>query len=303
MNKEPSGDGDRSQTNINMQNEVPEAHSLFSDMRTIPTLSYTFQNILMSLGILVVSFFSLAFTLIVILPLSVVRGLMPRDMLTKAPSSVEMRKRGKVVLIVGASRGIGMEVLKQYVPEPNTTVIAVAKDEDHLRSAIVHLGDTPATIQMETIDLAGSSKDIGRAVEELDRQYGPISHMYAISGISNHLKNDTPLNLETMEAMIKVNVSGTAGLTLSMYELMKKRNYGRICIVGSVAGIYGPANMIGYDSTKSFINTFSTSLRTLASANNVEVVTVEPGFIDTRMTRMMRGQGSSVPGSNFADAE
>jgi short-subunit dehydrogenase len=67
--------------------------------------------------------------------------------------------------------------------------------------------------------------------------------------------------------------------------------------------MYGPANMIGYASTKSFINTFSTSLRTLASANNVEVVTVEPGFIDSRMTRMMRGQGSSAPDSSFADAE
>jgi hypothetical protein len=48
---------------------------------------------------------------------------------------------------------------------------------------------------MEAIDLSGSLKDIARAVEEIDLQYGPISHMYAISGISNHLKNETAFNL------------------------------------------------------------------------------------------------------------
>ena len=75
------------------------------------------------------------------------------------------------------------------------------------------------------------------------------------------------------------------------------------CVVGSIAGLYSPANMISYASTKSFINTFSTSLRVLAAPFGVDVVTVQPGFIDTRMTKMMRGQASSVLGSEFASAE
>lgn len=74
------------------------------------------------------------------------------------------------------------------------------------------------------------------------------------------------------------------------------------CIVGSVAGLYGPANMISYASTKSFINTFSSSLRVLAAPCGVEVVTVQPGFIDTRMTRQMRSQDSTIPGAEFASA-
>lgn len=60
--------------------------------------------------------------------------------------------------------------------------------------------------------------------------------------------------------------------------------------------------MISYASTKAFINTFSTSLRVLAAPYGVDVVTVQPGFIDTRMTKMMRGQGSTVPGGEFASA-
>ena len=58
--------------------------------------------------------------------------------------------------------------------------------------------------------------------------------------------------------------------------------------------------MISYASTKSFINTFSSSLRVLAAPCGVEVVTVQPGFIDTRMTRQMRSQNNTVPNSEFA---
>lgn len=61
--------------------------------------------------------------------------------------------------------------------------------------------------------------------------------------------------------------------------------------------------MISYASTKAFINTFSTSLRVLASSHHIDVVTVEPGFIDTRITKKMREQGSTVPGIAFGSAE
>lgn len=44
--------------------------------------------------------------------------------------------------------------------------------------------------------------------------------------------------------------------------------------------------MLGYASTKAYVNTFTTSLRVLASAYNVDVVSVQPGFLDTKITRV-----------------
>lgn len=60
--------------------------------------------------------------------------------------------------------------------------------------------------------------------------------------------------------------------------------------------------MISYAATKSFVNTFASCLRVLAAPSGVEVITVQPGFIDTRMTKQMRGQESSVPAFEFASA-
>jgi hypothetical protein len=64
-----------------------------------------------------------------------------------------------------------------------------------MRDTLAQLGDTPATLHMEVIDLAGSPSDTAQSVKRLDEKYGPISHLYAIAGITNYLKEDNPLNL------------------------------------------------------------------------------------------------------------
>ena len=210
----------------------PEVHSHIPPsiiFRHIPTVSYTIQNILISLATLIASIASLILTCTVFLPLSLIRacGLIPKRMMEKGEmfgangvavdAGGQLMKRGKVVVIVGASRGIGLEVLKQYAREPNTTVIAMSRDAgtllcllhtaldrvlmndcrlgayfafaDALRESIIDLGDSPADVRMETIDLSGSHKAIETAVEKLDDTYGPISHLYAIAGITNTLND------------------------------------------------------------------------------------------------------------------
>ncbi|KAF9556928.1 NAD(P)-binding protein [Agrocybe pediades] len=286
-----------------------EVHKIGLNPRQIPTLSYTMQNIAISIATMIASTMSLLFTVSVILPLSILRSFLPRERIMLASEKNHTTgvdghaPRKKVVLIVGASRGIGFNVLKQYASEPDTVIIAASRSIESLRKAVIEIGDTVATIQCAEIDLTASKKQLVDSIKVLDRQYGPITHLYEVSGISNHLKASSQWGLDVTLDMINVNVTGTITSVLTMYELMKARKYGKICVVGSVAGLYSPANMISYAATKSFINTFSSSLRVLAAPHGVEVVTVQPGFIDTRMTKMMRGQGSTVPSNEFASAE
>ncbi|KAF5327265.1 hypothetical protein D9619_003938 [Psilocybe cf. subviscida] len=294
--------------------EPPEIHShLHFSMRQIPTIGYTLQNMAMSLAAVAASAASFFVTTFFFLPLAVVR-----TVLARFPGGMLMGNRhamtdvNKVILIVGASRGIGFNVLKQYADDPNAVIVAASRSVDSLRKAVIELGDTRATIQCAEIDLTASPKQLAQAIRVLDKQYGPFTHLFEVSGISNHLKDSQPWGLDVTTDMINVNVTGTVAAVITMYELMKERRYGKICVVGSVAGLYGPANMISYASTKAFINTFTTSLRVLAltasstsSSSGVEVVTVQPGFIDTRMTKQMRNasQQSTVTKSEFASAE
>ena len=91
--------------------------------RHIPTLPYAIQNVLMSIASIIAAMASLVFTMSIVLPLSIARGVLPNNLFRRdIPEG-----RGKVVLIVGASRGIGFNVLKQYADEPDTVIIAASR--------------------------------------------------------------------------------------------------------------------------------------------------------------------------------
>ncbi|KAF8624591.1 hypothetical protein AX17_007084 [Amanita inopinata Kibby_2008] len=248
---------------------------------------------------------SLLLTAFAILPLSILRIFLPSQ--AKAHSlalkrGMDTRNQRKVVLVVGASRGIGYNVVREYAMEEGTTIIAVSRSMENLEAMASELGPTRANIQLEALDISTSADKVAQALNEWDTTYGPITHVYAVSAISNHLDDRRPWDLDVTMEMINVNVVGIVALVMAAFERMKARKCGSICIVGSVAGLFNPANMISYASTKAFINTFASSLRILALEHNVEVVTVTPGFIDTRMTARMRGQGSTVPAIEFASA-
>ncbi|KAF8635106.1 hypothetical protein AX15_000545 [Amanita polypyramis BW_CC] len=274
-------------------------------LRRIPPLSYTIQNILISISTIVSSVSSLLLTTTAILPLSVARTFVPSQAKAEAlvaRRGADTRNQRKVVLIVGASRGIGYNVVREYSKEEGTTIIAVFRSMESLEAMATDIGPMRASLRLEALDISVPPSKIMQTISEWDRTYGPITHVYAVSAISNHLDDERPYDLDVTVEMVNVNIVGTVSVVMAAYECMKPRQYGSICIVGSVAGLFNPANMISYSSTKAFINTFASSLRILALEHNIEVITVAPGFIDTRMTAKMRGQGSTVPEFEFASA-
>jgi len=116
--------------------------------RQIPSVSYTVQNLLISLATIAVASASFLFTLFVFLPLACLRALLPLNMVTlkgvigsshgitngkNTGVDVEKQKvrlselrRNKVILVLGASRGIGFNLVKQYANEKNTVIIAAS---------------------------------------------------------------------------------------------------------------------------------------------------------------------------------
>ncbi|KDR72145.1 hypothetical protein GALMADRAFT_213572 [Galerina marginata CBS 339.88] len=265
--------------------------------RHIPTLSYTIQNILISLVTLVASTASLLFTLCVVLPLSMMRAGIPGGLLVpRGRAAQNMRARGcRVVLVVGASRGIGFGVLKQYMNDPDVVIVAASRSVDVMRKSLVNLGPTIARIECVQIDFSASKKHIAEALQSIDNEHGPVTHMYTVSAVWNQRneKDATGIRMDTMADAIKINISGTVACVLTMYEIMKARGHGKICIVGTPA-LSSTTNMISVASTKSFLNAFSTSLRVLAAPSGVEVVSVQPGVLDARPSMSMHGQNLAM---------
>lgn len=124
-------------TNHYIATHPSEVHNqIHPSVRQIPTLRYTLQNIGMSLASMAVSTASLLVTVLVILPLSLFRHLFV-GLRGGAPAGSGNSSAGskKVILIVGASRGIGFNVLKQYANDQNAVIVAASRSiGEYLRS-------------------------------------------------------------------------------------------------------------------------------------------------------------------------
>lgn len=115
-------------------------------------------------------------------------------------------RRNKVVLVIGASRGIGFNVVKQYASESGTVVIAASSSmgkhficicfrgelsrlADILRKSIISLGDTLANIQCEEVNLTWSHQKIADRIRIIDKRSGPITHLFEVGGLSNNVQD------------------------------------------------------------------------------------------------------------------
>lgn len=78
---------------------------------------------------------------------------------------------------------------------------------DSLRQAIIELGDTAATVKCTEIDLTATPKQLEAAIRELDKHHGPFTHLFEVSGISNHIKDTQPWGLVSLSFFGELRIS------------------------------------------------------------------------------------------------
>ncbi|KAF9044044.1 hypothetical protein BJ165DRAFT_1611801 [Panaeolus papilionaceus] len=162
-------------------------------------------------------------------------------------------------------------MVQQYAEDPNAVVIA-ASDKIAPR---VELGDRSAMIECAEVDLSQPKKQLSEAIRVLDKQYGPIAHLYEVGAVLNNLKDSTPCNLDT-QRMININISGTTTAILTMYALRSDK------------GLQERLHLLPPCSRRS---------------SSVDVVNIQPRFTDSRMTQKMRSQRSTIPGQEFVSPD
>jgi hypothetical protein len=193
-------------------------------LRRIPPLSYAVQNLFFSAATVLAAYASLGLTFFIVLPLSLVRMvlLLARDAYLyqqrqQQPQDKSKRKK-KVVLVVGATHGIGLNIVKQYArgyDDAHVTIIAAGRSNGasslFVYSAYTRLGATLADLyayidelaqvkgdfegfiekapgvrlHTECFDIGWDPKAIAENVSNVEKKYGPITHLYAATGLSS----------------------------------------------------------------------------------------------------------------------
>ncbi len=206
--------------------------------------------------------------------------------------NLSMMKTQQVILVTGASSGIGKETAKQLLSEGNTVYVAARRLEK--MNDLQELGAHP--LKMDITQEA----DIQQAVDTIIAQSGHIDVLvnnagYAIYGAVE----DT--TIDDARRQFEVNLFGLARLTQLVLPHMRKRKTGKVINMSSMGGkMYTPLGA-WYHATKHALEGWSDCLRLELSAFGIDVVIIEPGVIitefgDVMLKPMLERSGQSAYG-------
>src|SRR5690242_3141462 len=188
-----------------------------------------------------------------------------------------MEISGKVVVVTGASMGIGEEIAKVFA-EQGAKVVLLSRDASRAEAARARIGHTENTIAM--------SCDV-RNREEIDRVLGLTMHHFGrvdvwVNNAGRGLVSSvTGMDPEVYRDIFETNLFGTIAGMQAVLPVMKQQRSGTIINISSVAG-HIPLPYSGvYSATKFAMNAIGKAARVELKGSGVNVLTVCPGYVRT----------------------
>jgi short-subunit dehydrogenase len=188
-----------------------------------------------------------------------------------------MDPRGKVVVITGASMGIGEALARAFVQE-NCKVVLSARDPARLEAARARVGSQERTLALAC--------DV-RNREEIDSLLGLTLHNFGrvdiwINNAGFGLQDSVAaMDMRACRDMFDTNLFGAIECMQAVTPVMKRQGSGTIINISSVAGHIPLPYSAAYCATKFAMNAIGKGARMELRASGVHVMTVCPGYITT----------------------
>ncbi|HEY9532335.1 MAG TPA: 3-oxoacyl-ACP reductase FabG [Burkholderiales bacterium] len=182
---------------------------------------------------------------------------------------------GKVALVTGASRGIGLAIAGQLARD-GAQVIGTSTSEE---------GAKRVPGAGKVLDVRDAAQ-CDRLVEEIQKQHGDIAILVNNAGIT---RDNLALRMKDAEwdEVMETNLRAVFRLSRAVMRGMMKARWGRIVNITSVVGAAGNAGQANYAAAKAAVAGMTRSLARELGSRNITVNCVAPGFIDTDMTRAL----------------
>ena len=199
--------------------------------------------------------------------------------------------KNKVVLITGASSGIGRSCARVFAGKGVRLVLA-ARRLQRLEELAVELKRKPGE---DILLLAMDVRDqpaMERAVNGLPPEWTAIDVLVNNAGLSRGLDKLHEGKLDDWEEMIDVNIKGLLYVSRAVIPGMVKRGHGHVINIGSIAGheVYPGGNV--YCATKFAVDALSKGMRLDLSGTGLRVSQVSPGMVETEFS-LVRFRGDS----------
>ncbi|MFI8003396.1 SDR family NAD(P)-dependent oxidoreductase [Streptomyces sp. NPDC086010] len=180
----------------------------------------------------------------------------------------------RVVLITGASSGIGAEVASRLSAGTRWDLLLNGRDETRLGAVAARTSGTPLPMDLAT------QEGCRKLAEAALAHSGRVDALVAAAGLG-WAGPYTDMTPTTVDRLVNVNVCAVLHLVRLVLPQMIARGSGRLVLLGSVAGRYGVRGEAAYAATKGALIPFAESLRYELQGTGVQLCLVQPGPVAT----------------------
>lgn len=192
---------------------------------------------------------------------------------------------GKVLVVTGASRGIGRAIALKAAQNGADVAFSDLKADEHLFSLEKELTALGVKAKGYASD-ASKHEESKMFIDEVIKDFGKVDALVNNAGITRDALL-MRMTEEQWDMVINVNLKSVFNLTKAVQKYMLKQKFGSIINISSVVGVGGNAGQANYAASKAGIIGFTKSIAKELGSRNIRCNAIAPGFIETDMTKAL----------------
>ncbi len=211
-----------------------------------------------------------------------------------------MKLKGQCAIITGANQGLGLEIAKQFVLE-GADIMICARDTNLLNKAqqiLLQLADNHSKVLAMPVDVS-CLEQVQALVTETLTKIGRIDTLIANAGIYGPKGPIEQIDWKEWSDAIDINLKGTVIQCLAVLPHFKENRSGKIIILSGGGATKPMPYMSAYAASKAAVVRFAETLAEEVKAFNIDVNTIAPGALNTRLLDEILQAGPDKVGKQF----